>query len=180
VNCAADPEVEQVVICTTDKDLAQVVEGDRVVLSDRIRKVVTDEDGVVAKFGVPPRLIPDWLGLVGDAADGLPGLPGWGPKSAAAVLNRFGPVEEIPLDAAEWDVAVRGAARLAEMLAERRREAILYRDLATLRLDVPIRDTVADLEWRGAHREALTALADLLGAEETLGRVPRWREAETA
>jgi 5'-3' exonuclease len=166
--------VDQVVICTPDKDLAQCVRGDRVVLLDRMRKTQLDEAGVIEKFGVPPRSIPDWLGLVGDTADGIPGIPKWGAKSAAAVLTRYGHLEAIPPDAAQWDVPVRGAAALAAELAPRGAEAALYRRLATLRGDVPLTEDLAALEWRGAHREALAAVCDELDFPRFLDRVPRW------
>jgi 5'-3' exonuclease len=169
------PGVEQVVVCTTDKDLAQCVEGTRVVLLDRIRDRITDETAVREKFGVPPSRVPDYFGLVGDPSDGIPGIPGWGPKSAAAVLGRYGAVEKIPIDPDDWDVEVRGAARLAANLAARRREAILYRDLSVLRTDVPLGETLEDLEWRGADRGAIESLAGLLDSDEVLPRVTRWR-----
>ena len=130
------PEVEQVVLCSPDKDLAQAVVGDRVVAWDRRRDVVLDEAGVTAKFGVPPASIADWLALVGDSADGFPGLPGWGAKSAAAVLARFGHLEAIPDDPAEFGLPAARAARLAESLRAGRDDALLYLRLATLRLDV--------------------------------------------
>jgi len=142
-------QAEQVVIASPDKDLAQCVRGQQVVLLDRRRKKVLDEAGVREKFGVAPRSIPDWLALVGDAADGYPGLPGWGERSAAAVLSRYGTIEAIPASAAQWGVAVRGAERLAATLAARRDEALLYKRLATLREDAPIRESLADLAWRG-------------------------------
>jgi 5'-3' exonuclease len=145
---AADPEVEQVVICTPDKDLAQCVVGGRVVQVDRRRELVYDEDGVIAKFGVPPRSIPDYLALVGDSADGFPGIPGFGAKSAAAVLTRYGTIEEIP-DAPPWDVRVRSTPQLAATLADQRALAMLFKDLATLRVDPTILDSVADLRWEG-------------------------------
>jgi 5'-3' exonuclease len=146
---AADPRVEQVIICTPDKDLAQCVRGARVVQLDRRRREVRDEAGVVRRFGVPPASIPDWLALVGDSADGYPGLPGWGAASASAVLARYGHLERIPGSAAEWDVAVRGAARLAATLAEQRERARLFRTLATLRPDAPIGADVDALRWVG-------------------------------
>lgn len=146
---ADDPRVEQVVICTPDKDLAQCVRGTRVVQLDRVRKTVRDEAGVVSRFGVPPTSIPDYLALVGDSADGFPGLPGWGPKSAATLLSRYGTVDAIPDDPAEWDVRVPRAAALARTLAEQRDLARLFRTLATLRTDVPVFETVDKLEWRG-------------------------------
>ena len=149
-SAAADPRVEQVVICTPDKDLAQAVRQDRVVQLNRRTRVVLDEPGVVAKFGVPPVSIPDYLALVGDAADGYPGLPGWGAKSAAAVLARFGHLEQIPDDPRDWHVDVSSAGRLARVLAESREQALLFRTLATLRTDVALFESVDELEWKGA------------------------------
>lgn len=169
------PEVEQVVICTTDKDLAQCVVGQRVVVLDRIRKRVLDEQGVEEKFGVPPSLIPEYLGLVGDVADGLQGVPGWGAKSAAAVLRRYGSIEAIPDDDADWEVEVRGAAKLAANLRERRREAELYRNLCVLRTDVPLPHSLEDLAWRGANREALDRVARAIADDSVVARVPGWR-----
>jgi 5'-3' exonuclease len=171
-----EPGVEQVVICSPDKDLSQCVVGSRVICRDRLRRTDRDEAGVVAKFGVPPASVPDWLALVGDAADGIPGIPGWGEKSAGAVLARYGTLEAIPDDAASWDVAVRGRDRLAASLRERRDDAALYRRLATLRTDVPLAERLADLEWRGARRGDLEALCREIGASDLLSRVPRWRE----
>ncbi|HYN03835.1 MAG TPA: 5'-3' exonuclease H3TH domain-containing protein, partial [Vicinamibacteria bacterium] len=169
------PGVEQVVICSPDKDLSQCVIGSRVVCRDRRQRTDRDEAGVVTKFGVPPASIPDWLALVGDAADGIPGIPGWGAKSAGTVLARYGRVEAIPDDPAAWDVAVRGRDRLAESLRTRRDDAALYRQLATLRTDVPLAEGLADLEWRGARRGDLEALCREIRAEDLLPRVPRWR-----
>jgi 5'-3' exonuclease len=146
---AADTRVEQVVICTPDKDLAQCVRGERVVQLDRRRREVRDEPGVRMRFGVPPASIPDWLALVGDSADGFPGLPGWGAASAASVLARYGHLERIPERAADWDVPVRGAARLAATLAAERERALLFRVLATLRADAPIGADVDALRWVG-------------------------------
>jgi len=164
---------EQVVIATPDKDLAQCVRGRHVVMLDRRRKQTLDEDGVRAKFGVPPRSIPDWLALVGDSADGYPGLPGWGERSAAAVLARYGSLEAIPASEAAWTVPVRGAARLAATLAERREEALLYKRLATLREDVPLGESLEDLAWRGARPE-LRDFCARIGYEAFAARVPRW------
>jgi 5'-3' exonuclease len=146
---AASPEVEQVVICSPDKDLTQCVRGARVVCLDRMRGKTLDEQGVHAKFGVGPASIPDWLALVGDAADGYPGIPRWGAKSAAAVLAEYERLERIPDDAASWSVKVRGAAALAQTLSEQRADALLYRKLATLREDVPLAEQLDDLRWRG-------------------------------
>ncbi|HXK12679.1 MAG TPA: 5'-3' exonuclease H3TH domain-containing protein [Vicinamibacteria bacterium] len=170
------PGVEQVVICSPDKDLAQCVLGQRVVSRDRRRGLDRDEAGVLARFGVPPAAIPDWLALVGDTADGIPGVPGWGEKSASLVLARYGKLEAVPDEAATWDVAVRGRERLGESLRAHRDEAALYKRLATLRSDVPLAEGLADLEWRGARRAELEALCRAIGSEDLPGRVPRWRE----
>ena len=140
--------VEQVIICTPDKDLSQCVVGQRVVQLDRRKRELRDEAGVVARFGVEPSSIPDYLALVGDSADGFPGVPGWGEKASGAVLGRYGHLERIPANAKEWEVPVRGAARLAAALQEHRDLALLFRTLATLRTDVPV-GTVADLRWHG-------------------------------
>jgi 5'-3' exonuclease len=147
---ARDPRVEQVIICTPDKDLAQCVDGTRVVQLNRRTREVRDQAGVVAKFGVAPASIPDYLALVGDAADGFPGLRGWGPKSAAAVLAKFGHIEAIPGDALEWKVTAANAGTLARTLREHRDMALLFRTLATLRTDVPLFDDVDRLRVRRA------------------------------
>jgi 5'-3' exonuclease len=173
---AEAPEVEQVVICSPDKDLAQCVRGRRVVCFDRMRRRLLDEAGVVAKFGVAPASIPDWLALVGDSADGIPGVPRWGAKSAAALLARYGRVDAIPADEREWDVPVRGAAVLAQSLREHTAEAELYRTLATLRIDVPLAEPIEDLLWRGALRAELMGLCRDLGDEGFVERVGRWRD----
>jgi 5'-3' exonuclease len=170
------PEVEQILICTPDKDLAQCVVDQRVVRFDRMRRLLMDEEQVKAKFGVPPGSIPDWLALVGDSADGFPGIPRWGEKAASAVLGRFGRIEDIPNDPNLWDVNVRGGAALAASLRERREYAALYKTLATLRRDVPLAETLDDLEWRGARRSELQALCREIGGEELVFRVPRFRE----
>ena len=147
---AGDPRVEQVVICTPDKDLAQCVTADgRVVQYDRRRGVLYDHAGVVAKFGVAPASIPDYLGLVGDSADGFPGLPGWGAKSAATVLARYGHITSIPFDPEQWDVQVRGAAKLAAALRDGFEDALLYRRIATVELGAPVAASVDKMEWRG-------------------------------
>ncbi len=153
VMAAADPRVEQVVICTPDKDLAQCVRGTRIVQLDRRTREVRDEAGVQRRFGVPPASIPDWLALVGDSADGYPGLPGWGATSASAVLARYRHLEHIPVEATTWDVAVRGAARLGATLATQRERALLFRRLATLRTDAPIGVDVDALRWAGPTLE---------------------------
>jgi 5'-3' exonuclease len=146
---AADPRVGRVVICTPDKDLAQCVRGTRVVQLNRRTRAILDENGVTQKFGVPPASIPDYLALVGDAADGYPGLPGWGAKSTAAVLARFGHIEAIPDNYREWHVNATRPAELAATLTRERSRALLFRTLATLRTDVPLTERVDDLEWKG-------------------------------
>lgn len=146
---ALDDRVDQVVICTPDKDLGQCVVGDRVVQLDRRREIVLDEAGIVAKFGVLPLSIPDWLAVVGDSADGFPGLRGWGAKAAAAVLARYRHLEDIPRIGERWDLDVRGARSLANTLAEQYELALLFRDLATLRVEPRVPDTIDDLQWRG-------------------------------
>ena len=167
--------VDQVVICSPDKDLAQAVLGACVVCWDRRRDIVLDDAGVHAKFGVRPHSIPDWLALVGDAADGLPGVPGWGAKSAGAVLSRFDHLEAIPEDPGRLGLPLGRAARLAESLASRREEAFLYRRLATLRDDVPLADDVAGLEWRGPTAE-FDEVCRELGDEGLAQRAARRRE----
>jgi 5'-3' exonuclease len=170
------PGVEQVLLCTPDKDLAQCVRGTRVVRFDRMRRAMLDEDGVLAKFGVPPSSIPDWLALVGDTADGIPGIPRWGEKSAAAVLRRFPRVEDIPEYSRYWGIDVRGAMALAGSLAAARKEAALYKQLATLRLDVPLAETLDDLLWIGARREPLAAFCREIGDASFADRVQRFRD----
>jgi len=154
---AEDPAVEQVVICTPDKDLAQCVVGQRVVQLDRRSGKVSDEAGVWSKFGVAPRSIPDWLALVGDSADGFPGLAGWGRRSASAVLAHYGNFDDVPDRVADWDPevrsAVRGAPKLAERLATERDQAELFRVLATLRVDRSLLDSVSSLQWQGPKNE---------------------------
>jgi 5'-3' exonuclease len=172
---AADPIVDQVVICSPDKDLRQCVRGTRVVCLDRLRRVTIDEAGVVDKFGVPPASIPDWLALVGDDADGIPGVPRWGARSAAVVLAHYGHIESIPDEAAAWKVPVRGAAALAESLRTHRIKVNLYRTLATLREDVPLPERLDDLQWQGARREDLVALAGDIADDEIVGGIERWR-----
>lgn len=171
---ADQPGVERVVILSPDKDMAQCVRSDgRVVTFDRRAGRFFDAAAVEAKFGVPPASIPDYLALVGDSADGYPGLPGWGARSSATVLQRYPHLEDIPDRVGAWDVAVRGAASLARTLAEHRDEALLYRELATLRTDAPIPQTDAEqLRWRGVDGEAFAALAMRLRAPRLLERLP--------
>lgn len=166
--------VDQVVILSPDKDLRQCVDGSRVVCLDRRRDELADEAAVLARFGVPPLSIPDYLALVGDSADGIPGLPGWGAASTAAVLARYRYLEAIPADPARWEVAVRGAAKLAATLAGRRDDALFYRTLATLRTDVPLPEDLADLEWRGAPRDEFLSICDELGVTGLRERPHRW------
>jgi 5'-3' exonuclease len=154
---ARDPRVDRVVICTPDKDLAQCVRGTHVVQLNRRTRVTLDEAAVVVKFGVPPASIPDYLALVGDAADGYPGLPGWGAKSTAAVLARFRHLESIPPDWRDWHVNATGAASLADTLKRDRDRALLFRTLATLRIDLPLFENVDQLQWSGPT-PAFTAL----------------------
>ena len=169
---ARDPRVERVIICTPDKDLAQCVRGTRVVQLDRRRRVTLDEAGVVGKFGVSPESIPDYLALVGDAADGYPGLPGWGAKSSAAVLAKFVDLESIPADWREW--GVNAANALARTLSTERDHALLFRTLATLRTNIPLFEDVNELEWHGpkAGFESLGARLDaaVTGSSQHTGR----------
>ncbi len=168
-------QVDQVVLLSPDKDLAQCVVGERVVMYDRRSGTLRDEEGVHQKFGVAPESIPDYLALVGDSADGIPGVPGWGAKSTAAVLARYGRLDRIPLDPTAWEeVKVRGAARLGAALQEHLEEARLYRTLATLRRDVPLAESISDLEWRGAHRDSYLALCEELGFTALRDRPHRW------
>ncbi len=166
---ARDPRVERVVICTPDKDLAQCVRGTRVVQLHRRTRVTLDEAGVIAKFGVPPLSIPDYLALVGDAADGYPGLSGWGAKSAAAVLARFGHIDAIPEDYRTWGVNTASPGALAATLRRDRERAFLFRDLATLRTDLPLFTSVDELRWTGPT-PAFAALAARMGADAGLAR----------
>ena len=144
-----DPRVERVIICTPDKDLAQCVRGTRVVQLNRRARTIRDEEGVIAKFGVPPVSIPDYLALVGDAADGYPGLPGWGAKTAAAVLAKYGHLEAIPADWRLWHVNVVSAGALAQTLQREHDRAVLFRELATLRTDIALFASVDELQWKG-------------------------------
>ncbi|MBM4357236.1 MAG: flap endonuclease [Deltaproteobacteria bacterium] len=157
----ADPRVAEVRLCSPDKDLAQCVRGRRVVMVDRMRERVLDEEGVIAKFGVAPGSIPDWLALVGDDADGIPGLARWGAKGAAAVLARYEHLDAIPDDAATWDAKVRGAEALAASLRDGRADALLYRTLATLRTDAPVDASLESLAWQGPRRDLPAVLEEL-------------------
>ncbi len=167
----ADPNVERVVVCSPDKDLAQAVEGERIVCFDRRKRELMNADGVVAKFGVPPDSIPDYLALVGDSADGLPGIARWGAKSTGIVLGHYKKLEAIPDDVEAWDVKVRGAAGLAKNLTEGREASLLYRELAVLRDDVPLTETLDQLRWSGPDEDALIELCSELGFDRFLGDV---------
>jgi len=171
------PGVDRVLICTPDKDLAQCVKGENVVLRDRRRDRTVDEAGVEARWGVSPASIPDYLALVGDSADGFPGLPGWGARSAAAVLGRFGHLEGIPVDAGEWHVDLRSPAALNATLRERWEDALLFRRLATLVTDAPLpeRDP-EELRWRGARRAEFAALCYELGQPRLAERPHLWQD----
>ncbi len=150
---ARDHRVARVFLCTPDKDLAQCVVGSRVVQLDRMRGIVRDEAGVVSKWGVEPESIPDYLAVVGDSADGFPGLPGWGPKAAARTFSLFPHLEDIPRDWRQWHASIRGAQRLSAVLREQWENALLYRTLATLQRDVPVFETVDELQWKGPSAE---------------------------
>ncbi len=165
VAAARDARVDRVIICTPDKDLAQCVRGERIVQLNRRTRVTLDEAGILQKFGVPPSSIPDYLALVGDAADGYPGLPGWGPKSTAAVLAKFGHLESIPADWREWHVNAANAGALAHTLSEERDQALLFRILATLRTDIPLFDDVEQLRWNGPGPEFADFAARFDGAK---------------
>lgn len=167
-------DVEQVVIASPDKDMSQVVVGDRIVTYNRRDQKMIDEEGVVEKFGVHPESIPDYLALVGDTADGVPGLRGWGAKSASTVLAKFPRLELIPDNVSDWGVQVRGAAKLATTLVENRDVAYLYRELTTLRLDVPIGETLEDMEWRGVPEQPFRAFCEKWGFDADGINVHRW------
>jgi 5'-3' exonuclease len=168
---AQDPRVTRVVIASPDKDLSQCLVDPKVVCWDRIRGTRLDAAGALAKFGVGPASIPDYLALVGDTADGIPGIPRWGAKSAATVLAAYDHLESIPSEARDWRVKVRGAEVLAQNLSASREAALLYRQLATLRRDVPIPETLDELRWRGAPEPELTALCKELGDTSVLERL---------
>ena len=167
-------DVDKVVILSPDKDLMQCVLGDSIVSYNRRERLEINEQGVIAKFGIEPRSIPDYLALVGDTADGVPGIPGWGAKSTSALIARYGRIERIPRDPSAWDVSVRGAARLSENLEANREAATLYRTLTTLRRDVPLDESLEDLEWKGADQAAFLELCDELGFTDIKTRPHRW------
>jgi 5'-3' exonuclease len=166
---AQDDRVTRVIICTPDKDLGQSVVGSRVVQLDRRRDALRDEAGVLTKFGVKPQSIPDYLAVVGDSADGFPGIAGWGPKAAALVFSRYPHLEDIPKDGRDWDPSIRRATRLAEFLFAAWDDALLFRTLATLRLDVPVFESIDDLLWKGPRPE-FEKMCKRLSAPELLRR----------
>jgi 5'-3' exonuclease len=164
------PEVDQVVICSPDKDLAQLVSGDRIVCWDRRREIIYDQAAVIEKYGVHPQSIPDWLALVGDAADGIPGVPSWGAKSSSTVLSRYPQLEDIPTDLEAWEVKVRGARRLHDNLTAHREQVFLYRQLTRLRLDVPLEENLTDLHWQGPSQN-FVQFCQSLGADSLPDRL---------
>ena len=169
--------VEQIVIGSPDKDLTQLVSGNRIVCWDRRRETIMDEAGVIEKFGVSPESIPDWLAVVGDSADGYPGIPGWGAKSASTVLSQYRHLEQVPDDSSKWRVPSLSAGRaasLAQSLASHRQEAYLFRQLAKLREDVPMEEKLADLKWQGAFPR-LKEICSQVGDEKIPARIPKWR-----
>jgi len=179
---AGDPEVTRIVVCTPDKDMAQLVDGERIVLWDRRRRIVYDDAAVRLKWGVPPASIPDWLALVGDSSDGYPGIPGYGAKTAAALLGRYGHLEDVPIKGSAWHLAgVRNQVGLAQVLRERLAEAMLYRDLARLRTAADgveiLQQKPAELEWLGAPRARWEAFCDEWGLNRLRSRPHRWLEA---
>jgi 5'-3' exonuclease len=173
---SGDKRLEQIVICSVDKDLAQCVDDDRIVLRDRIRRVTYDEAGVLAKFGVAPQSIPDYLALVGDHSDGYPGLAGWGARSSAAILERFKNLDAIPESPLDWEVPLRGASQLAAVLRDHKAEALLYRRLARLNTDAAITGTLDDLAWGGVPRSEFLGICAELGFERVRERVHRWAD----
>ena len=169
-------QVDQVRLLTPDKDLGQAIRGQRVVLVDRMRQRVIDEDELLRLRGLRPASVPDWLALVGDTADGIPGLTGFGEKTAAAVLRAFGHLEGIPTDAAKWPSEIRGAARLAQTLGAEMADAKLYRKLATLIVDVPLEERLEDLAWGGVPRQAFEKWCDRVETTDLKTRPTRWRK----
>ncbi|SMF26148.1 5'-3' exonuclease [Pseudobacteriovorax antillogorgiicola] len=167
--------LEQIVICSPDKDLCQMVEGNRVITWDRIRKTNLDEGAVTEKFGIPPKSIPDYLALVGDSADGIPGVPRWGAKSTAQILQVFGCIENIPFDLEHWP-KVRGGKSLLAQLLDHQDEVKLYKTLATLRRDVPIAETFAQLRWQGCDIKALKKLCKRIEDPAFLQSVETWQK----
>ncbi len=170
-----DPRLEKTVICSVDKDLMNLVEGSRVVVWDRRRKLTYTESEVVERFGVQPVSIPDYLALVGDSADGIPGVPRWGAKSTATVLSEYARMEDIPNSYDDWTITVRGGKTLAQNLSDRREDAALYKTLATLRTDAPISESLDSLGWEGTPRSEYLALCEELGLERLRDLPHNWR-----
>jgi 5'-3' exonuclease len=168
---AEDPQVEQVVICSPDKDLAQLVSDDRIVCWDRRRDIIYNQAAVIEKYGVVPASIPDWLALVGDSADGIPGVPSWGAKSSATMLAKYAHLEDFPLELEHWDVKLRGARRLYDNFMAHHERAFLYRRLTRLRDDVPLAETLDELRWNGPS-EDFTRFCLSIGVENLLDRLP--------
>jgi 5'-3' exonuclease len=168
---AEDPQVEQIVICSPDKDLAQLVSGDRIVCWDRRRDIIYNEPAVIEKYGVAPHSIPDWLALVGDSADGIPGVPAWGAKSSATMLSKYAHLEEFPPELDQWDVKLRGAKRLYDNFTAHREAAYLYRRLTRLQGDVPLAETLDDLRWKGPSPD-FTSFCQSLGVKDLPERLP--------
>ena len=168
-------QVEQIVICSVDKDLTHMVDGDRVICWDRRREILLNEKGVIEKFGVPPESIPDFLALVGDSADGYPGIQGWGEKSTSTVLAKYKHIENIPNDPAKLGLGLGRATTLLENLKNNFEDALLFRELSTLRTDVPLKETLADLKWRGAAPR-LKKVCKELGSESIVERVKKWNK----
>ena len=166
--------VDQIVICSPDKDLTQMVRGQQVVCLDRRKNITSDESAVWERFGVAPESIPDYLGLVGDSADGIPGIPRWGAKTAARVLSHYHHIEAIPDDPSEWEVEVRGVSAIASSLMEHRKDALFYRELANLRLDVELPETLDQLEWLGVKRNDFETLCHELGFTGLTVRPHEW------
>jgi 5'-3' exonuclease len=169
-----EKSVEQIIICSVDKDLTQMVDGKKVICWDRRREITLDEKGVVEKFGVKPESIPDYLALVGDSADGYPGIKGWGAASTSAVLAQYKHIEAIPTDPKQLPLGLGRATTLVENLQQNYKDALLFRELSTLRTDVPLKETLKDLEWKGAYPRLKTLCQDL-GDERIPGRVVKWR-----
>lgn len=168
-------QLEQIVICSVDKDLTQMVDGERVICWDRRREITLNEKGVIEKFGVPPESIPDFLALVGDSADGYPGIQGWGEKSTSAVLAKYKHIESIPKDPNKIPLSLGRATTLLENLQKNYKDALLFRELSTLRTDVPIKETLADLKWQGVYPR-FKKVCEELGNQSIPERITRWRK----
>ena len=175
VKFASDPKVKRVIICSPDKDLTQVIDGKKIFCYDRIRRKMMDYNKVIEKFGIEPQSIPDYLGLVGDSADGIPGIPRWGAKSSMAILSKFKTIDKIPENEENWGIKVRGASTLAQNLREQKQEAELYKKLATLRLDVPITESLNDLAWEGGNKSLAENFLPTISGERLLAQISRWR-----